>query len=50
MKNKKIDPMEILRSIRKIVVTPKGGPQGTPKGRRGYDRKREKQNSRRENW
>ena len=38
----KINMMDIFKSVRKGAITGKGGPQGTPKGKRGYDRKQAK--------
>ncbi len=42
LKPLRISGMEVLQSVRRQVTTPKGGPQTTPKGLRGYDRKRAK--------
>lgn len=41
------DPYEAYRKLRKPLPKQHSGPMGGKKGRRGYDRKREKQRLRR---
>jgi hypothetical protein len=44
----KIDMMEVLRSVRKPLPRKTGGPHGTEKGKRGYNRKDAKRQLRKE--
>lgn len=45
-----ISQLEVIRSIRKPFPRQTGGPQGTPKGKRGYVRRDAKQRLRKEGY
>lgn len=49
MNNKKIAQIEAMKSVRKQTIFI-GKPYGTPKGNRGYNRNKQKQNWSKEIW